>query len=159
MGKRLIITEEERKNILSNYYNQKIVSEQDKNITNRIYGLIKNLPIVRKIEKTYDPDLRKHIMNLVGITPKLKGKEKEIISQIKDENMSSEELAQKLGSEITKLNKSKLNEQLYGPYVAHYASSSALGSASTIPAGWMITIPTLIFLILFIRKVLKDSGE
>ncbi len=157
MGKRLIITEEERKSILSNYYNHEIVSEQEKTMTNRIYGLIKNLPIVRKIEKSYDPDLRKHIMNLVGITPKLKGKEKELLSQIKDENMSSEDLAKKIGSEIPKLSKSKLNEQVAGSYAANYIGASALGPASTLPAGWMITIPTLIFLILFIRKVLKDS--
>ena len=157
MKKNFLITEEEKKSILSKYYGEKVVLEQEKTMSEKIYGLIKNLPLVKKIEKSYDPDIKQHILNLVKISPKLKNKEKELLSQVKDEGQSSEELAKKLNSEISNLNQSKLNEQAAGGvYAGHYLSQIPLGPASTIPAGWMITIPTLIFLILFIRKVIKD---
>jgi hypothetical protein len=39
-------------------------------MTDRVYGLIKNLPLVRKIEKSYDPDVKKHLMNLAPVTTK-----------------------------------------------------------------------------------------
>lgn len=117
-----------------------ILKEQSENkLSNKIYSVIKNLPLVKKIEKSYNPDLKKHIINLVGITPKLKGKESELISNAATNKLGLEDLANKLNSEISKLENSKLNEQ------------------GVTPTGWIISIPTLIFLILFIRQIVYNK--
>lgn len=145
MGQRLIISEEERKEILSKYLVEKVVSEQQKSLTDRVYGLIKNLPLVKKIEKSYDPDLKKHIVNLIKIVPKLKNKEQELLSNISDEKISSDDLAKKISSQVSNISNSKLNEQI-GPGVVT-------------PTGWIITIPVLIFLLIFIRQIIYNRNN
>ena len=145
MGQRLIISEEERKEILIKYLTEKIINEQKKSMTGRIYGLIKNLPLVRKIEKSYDPDLKKHIVNLIKLVPKLKNKEQELLNNIPDEKMSSEDLAKKISSQVTNISNSKLNEQV------------SPGAAT--PTGWIIALPALIFTILFIRRIIYDRNN
>lgn len=158
MGKQIIISESEKKDILAKYG---VISEQEKTMTDRVYGLIKNLPLVRKIEKSYDPDVKKHLMNLVGIVPKLRGKENELLSKVKDESQSTEELASKIDSEIGKIGKSGLNEQPIPKqaFINAYRANTPLVGATTVPPGWVIAVPTLIFLFLFIRKIIMDKQK
>jgi hypothetical protein len=44
------------------------------------------------------------------------------------------------------------------PYVAHYVSNASM-AGSAVPAGWVIAVPTLIFLFLFIRKIIMDKQK
>ena len=161
MGQRLIITESERKDIMSKYYSDNIISEQEKTMTEKVYGLIKNLPLVRKIEKSYNHNLKTHLINLVGLVPKLKGKENEILSKIEDENQDTEELASKINSEIANIGKSSLNEQQIPKqsFINAYRSNRPIEAATTVPPGWVIAVPTLIFLFLFIRQIIKDREK
>lgn len=162
MAKLVIISENEKKDILSKYYEKNIIDENQKNITDKVYGMIKNLPLVRKIEKSYDPDIRKHVKNLISMVPKLKDKEQEIISLAKDENRSSDELAAKLSPEINNISKSGLNEQPISTqqYGDSYKFNTQLPTkSSTLPPLWQIAVPTLIFLILFIRQVTLDTMD
>lgn len=158
MGKPIIISESEKKDILAKYG---VISEQERTMIDKVYGLIKNLPLVRKIEKSYDSDIKKHLMNLVGIVPKLKGKENELLSNIKDDNQSTEELASKINSEISKIGNSSLNEQPIPKqaFINSYRSNTPLVASTTVPAGWLIAVPTLIFLFLFIRKIILDKKK
>jgi hypothetical protein len=134
MRKVVRLTETDLRNIVS-----KILKEQNENkLSNRVYNTIKNFPLVRKIEKSYDPDLKKHILNLVGITPKLKGRESELISKASSNKLGLEDLADKLNTEINKLKSSSLNEQT--PSLIH-----------------IVTPIILVFLILFIRQIMYDK--
>jgi hypothetical protein len=162
MGQRFIISENDRKEILSKYYGDSIINEQEKTTTNKVYSMIKNLPLVRKIEKSYDSDLKKHIMNLISMVPKLKNKQEEILSLAQDENLSSEELASKLNPEISKITKSGLNEQPISAanFAKSYLNNAPLPTKSSlVPPLWQIAVPTLIFLILFIRQIILNNRK
>lgn len=160
MTKLFILSESEKKDILAKYYGDNIINEEQKSVTDKVYGMIKNLPLVRKIEKSYDSDIKKHVKNLISMVPRLKDKEQEIISLAKDGTKSSDELATKLSPEISNISKSGLNEQpiTNAQYMNSYLSNTALPTkSSTVPPLWQIAVPTLIFLILFVRRVILDT--
>ena len=63
---------------------------------------------------------------------------------------------------IGKISKSGLNEQPItgGQFVGSYLSNTQLPTkSSTVPPLWQIAVPTLIFLIMFIRKIIKDTRD
>ena len=81
MGQRLIISEEERKEILSKYIMENVIEEQKKgSIAVNLYNRIKNKPIVKRLESLADPDFKKFVANVVREFPKYKKKESEMVS-------------------------------------------------------------------------------
>jgi hypothetical protein len=132
MGHRLIISESEKKKILEKYS----LNEQESNLSNRVYGMIKNFPLVKKIEQSYDPDLKKHIANLVKLSPKLKPFEIEMNQKASTDKSSTNDLANKIIGKVDEIQKSQINEQ---------------------PTAAVLIIPTVIFLLLFLRQVIYNK--
>lgn len=106
MGNRLIITEEEKKNILFLYEQQ-----LPQNNLNVLYNKIKDKPIVKKIESLYDDDLNKFLNNVVNAFPKFKGKQNDMMSKLKEFMSNPDSVVRQYGKDIETHVGSQLQEQ------------------------------------------------
>jgi hypothetical protein len=113
MGQRLIITESERKEILSKYIMQNVIEEQNKgSIAVNLYNRIKNKPIVKKIESLYDPNLSKFVKNVVSNFPQLKKNETSILQQVTLSSKNPEEFLSKNSSSVDSVTNNQIEEQV-----------------------------------------------
>lgn len=106
MGQRLIITEEEKKDILFLYEQQ-----LPQNILNAIYNKIKDKPIVKKIESLYDNDINKFLNNVVNAFPKFKGNQNEMMSKLKELMSNPDSVVKQYGKDIQTLVGNQIQEQ------------------------------------------------
>ena len=106
MGQRLIITEEEKKDILFLYEQQ-----LPQNTLNAIYNKIKDKPIVKKIESLYDNDINKFLNNVVNAFPKFKGNQNEMMSKLKELMSNPDSVVKQYGKDIQTLVGNQIQEQ------------------------------------------------
>jgi ribosomal protein S8 len=115
MGQRLIISEEERKEILSKYIMENVIEEQKKgSIAVNLYNRIKNKPIVKRLESLADPDFKKFVANVVREFPKYKKKESEMVSQGMTMMKNPEAYLEKNQSKVDQFAGSQIAEQAGG---------------------------------------------
>lgn len=107
MGQRIVISEEEKKEILSKYLKE----ETKSSIVNKIYNRVKDKPIIQKLETLAHPDFKQFVSNVVREFPKLKSKENELINQGQIILKNPDEYLEKNISKIDQLDNLKLTEQ------------------------------------------------
>lgn len=146
MGQRLIITEAERKEILSKYIMENVIEEQNKgSIAINLYNRIKNKPIVKRLESLADPDFKKFVANVVREFPKYKKKESEMINQGMTMMKNPEAYLEKNQSKVDQFAGSKIDEQIVG-----MAILSTVG---------ILFLMMIIYTSKFGRKITKPSEE
>lgn len=115
MGKRIVISEDEKKNILVKYITKGIIEEQKKgSIASNLYNKIKGKPIVKRLESLADPDFRQFVANVIREFPKYKNKESEILNQGLSILKDPETYLQQKSGEVDKIVNSQISEQAVG---------------------------------------------
>ena len=121
MGQRLIISEEEKINILAKHVSEKLLKEDKSSFIQTLYDRIKNRPVVKKIEIAYDPDLSKFVKNVVSAFPNLKKNESVLLQKVQSGQENPESFISNNQTDVEKTISNQIQEQL-GVFVLGFAA-------------------------------------
>ena len=93
---------------------QKVLLEQKENIVMSVYNRIKNRPIVKTIEKLYNPNVEQFVKNVISKFPSFKKYESHIIQQVQQGMKNPESIIQNNQNEIEKFTTNQVQEQIGG---------------------------------------------